>query len=260
VSGNGPVLVSGLSVTPVKSTRLKTVQTVQLGHAGALEDRRFFLIDDGERMINGKQLGGLNAIVADYSSAQRRLALAFPDGSRAQGTVSLGGTVTARFYSLSVEARLVDGPWSDAVSEYAGRRLRLVEAGGSVDRGPRGAATLISRASLARLAEVAGEPNVDARRFRMLIEVDGVAAHAEDAWVGRAVRIGDAVVRFNGHVGRCLTTSRDPDTGEVDLPTLDVLRSYRGELQRTEPLPFGIYGEVLEEGAVRVGDRVLPEE
>src|SRR5436305_251563 len=68
--------------------------------------------------------------------------------------------------------------------------------------------------------------------------------------------LGDAVVRFGGHVGRCLITSRDPDTGVIDLPTLDILGRYRGELKATEPLPFGIYGRVLEPGAVRVGDVV----
>jgi uncharacterized protein YcbX len=134
--------------------------------------------------------------------------------------------------------------------------VRLVEAEGSVDRGEIGAATLISRASLARLAEVAGESMVDARRFRMLIEIDGAAAHEEDGWIGSAVQVGDSVIRWRGHVGRCLITSRDPDTGVVDLPTLDIIRSYREELVRTEPLPFGIYGEVLHGGAVRVGDSV----
>jgi MOSC domain-containing protein YiiM len=37
---------------------------------------------------------------------------------------------------------------------------------------------------------------------------------------------------------------------------LDVLRSYRGDEDSTEPLPFGIYGEVLEGGVVRLGDSV----
>jgi len=46
--------------------------------------------------------------------------------------------------------------------------------------------------------------------------VDGVEAHAEDRWVGREARVGEALLRFNGHVGRCLITSRDPDTGKVD--------------------------------------------
>ena len=65
-------------------------------------------------------------------------------------------------------------------------------------------------------------------------------------------------MRFNGHVGRCLFTSRHPETGEINLPTLDILRSYRDEVQSTEPLPFGIFGEVLRPGPIRVGDAVAP--
>jgi uncharacterized protein YcbX len=147
------------------------------------------------------------------------------------------------------------------LSEVAGRPLRLVEPnspGAGVDRGAAGSVSLISRASLARLAEVGDVESLDSRRFRMLIEIDGVGAHAEDRWVGSGVRvrIGGAVVAFTGHVGRCLITSRDPDTGQVDMPTLDILASYRDGSETTEPLPFGIYGAVLEPGAVRVGDSV----
>ncbi len=67
-------------------------------------------------------------------------------------------------------------------------------------------------------------------------------------------------MRFGGNVGRCLVTSRDPDSGEINLPTLDLLGEYRQGLDSTEPLPFGIYGEVVRPGTVRVGDAVVPEE
>jgi uncharacterized protein YcbX len=116
--------------------------------------------------------------------------------------------------------------------------------------------SLVSRASLDRLAAEAGERAVDSRRFRMLLEVDGVDAHAEDGWIGRRARVGAATVRFGGNVGRCLITSREPETGIIDLATLDLLGAYRGGCDSTEPLPFGIYGEVLDPGPVRVGDRV----
>ena len=72
------------------------------------------------------------------------------------------------------------------------------------------------------------------------------------------MRIGEATIGFGGHVGRCLITSRDPDTGKVDLPALDMLGDYRTGLDTTEPLPFGIYGQVLEPGTIRVGDAVTP--
>jgi hypothetical protein len=138
-----------------------------------------------------------------------------------------------------------------------GRPVRLVAAPGvGADRGRAGSVSLMSRASLRQLAEVAGSEPVDGRRFRMLIEVEGVDAHAEDEWVRHKVRIGSALVEWHGHVGRCATTTRDPDSGEVTFPTLHVLATYRKEHPSEEPLPFGIYGEVLEGGRVQVGDEV----
>jgi uncharacterized protein YcbX len=254
-------IVVGLAVTPVKATRLHTVDRVELGTAGVRENRRFYVIDERDRMINSKIEGKLQTVVADYSDAERRLRLTFPDGAVVEEQVRVGDPVTTRFFSEQKEARLIEGPWSRALSAHVGRTLRLVEGGEepSVDRGADGAVSLISRASLDRLASVGGVESMDSRRFRMLVEIDGVDAHAEDAWVGNgSVRIGSAVVAFGGHVGRCLITSRDPDTGVVDLPTLDILGSYRFDLATTEPLPFGVWGRVVQPGTVRVGDEVAP--
>jgi uncharacterized protein YcbX len=249
------ISVTGLAITPVKSTRLHAVDRIALGRAGVPDNRRFYLIDARKRLVNGKRLGELTAIVARYS--EPRLTMTFPDGTTIEDQVRFGDEVQTRFFSVTDTGRLVDGPWSAALSEYAGQPLELVEARASaIDRGAAGVASLISRASLSRLAQENGADDIDCRRFRMLIEIDGVPAHAEDRWVGEVTRIGDAVVRWSGHVGRCLTTSRDPDTGTIDLPTLDMLRGYRGGLDTTEPLPFGIHGEVLEEGEIHVGDPV----
>jgi uncharacterized protein YcbX len=254
--------VVGLTMTPVKATRLHEVDSLVLDADGVLENRRFYVIDDRDRMINSKIAGELQTVVADYSHADRRLRLSLPDGGVVEDEVRLGREVDTRFFSTQRKGRLVEGPWSEALSDVAGRPLRLVEPnspGGGVDRGAGGAVSLISRASLGRLAEVGGVESLDSRRFRMLIEIDGVSAHAEDRWVGNgSVRIGGAVVAFTGHVGRCLITSRDPDSGVVDLPTLDLLGSYRDAVESTEPLPFGVWGRVVEPGTVRVGDEVVP--
>ncbi len=254
--------VVGLAVTPVKGTRLHVVDQVRLGPEGVRENRRFYVIDNRDRMINGKHTGALQEVIADYSDAERRLKLTFPDGRVLEDDIRLGEPVSTRFFSQIAEGRLVEGPWSEALSDACGQPLRLVETerpGGGVDRGAGGAVSVISRASLARLAEAGGIGGIDVRRFRMLVEVDGVDAHAEDHWVGGApVRIGQAVVAFGGHVGRCLITGRDPDTGHVDLPTLDILGGYRTDLGTTEPLPFGVWGRVLEPGTVRLHDEVTP--
>jgi uncharacterized protein len=254
-------VVTGLTFTPVKATRLHSVDSLALGPDGVSDNRRFFLIDDRDRMINSKIAGELQQVVADYSAEQRRLRLSLPGGRVVEDEIRLGDAVDTRFFSEQRVGRVVEGPWSDAFSAVAGRPLRLVEADGDgrgVDRGAEGSVSLISRASLAQLAEVGGVEALDARRFRMLVEIDGVDAHAEDRWVGGSVKIGSVTVEFSGHVGRCLITSRDPDTGVVDLPTLDMLDSYRTGLGTTEPLPFGIWGRVLEPGTVRVGDEVAP--
>jgi uncharacterized protein YcbX len=255
-------MIVGLAFTPVKATRLHAVERLELGPAGVAENRRFYLIDDRDRMVNSKIVGELQTVVADYVATERRLRLELGDGRVVEDEIRLGGEIETRFFSQQRSERLVEGPWSEAFSEVAGRPLRLVEpcdAGFGVDRGADGAVSLISRASLARLAQEGGvDSAIDSRRFRMLIEIDGVEAHAEDRWVGSGarVRVGAAVVGFSGHVGRCLITSRDPDTGVVDLPTLDILQDYRGSVRATEPLPFGVWGSVLEPGTVRVGDEV----
>jgi uncharacterized protein YcbX len=250
------VSVSGLATTPIKGTRLHAVDSLELERTGARGDRRFYVIDERGRMVNGKQVGELQAVVAELRDEGATLALTLADGQEVSAPVTLGDEVATRFFSRPRTDRLVDGPFSTALSGAVGRPLRLVHTAGAVDRGRQGGASLISRASLRRMAEVGGIADLDRRRFRMLIEVDGLGPHDEDEWVGRRTRVGESLIRWRGNVGRCLITSRDPESGDVDLPTLDILGEYRREIDSTEPLPFGIYGEVLQGGTVRIGDPV----
>jgi MOSC domain-containing protein len=253
-----PFQVTAIRITPVKGTRIREVDSVQVTPHGVRENRRFFLIDDNDDMVNATHLGPLQTIVSDYSHDDRRLALTFPDGRVLEGEVRLGDELTTGFYKEPFPARLVLGDWSEAISDHCGKSLRLVEPGdgGAVDRGALGTITLISRASVSRLAEHAERSGVDARRFRMLLEVDGIDPHEEDSWIGRELRIGETVLRGRGHVGRCVITNRDPDTGEIDLQTLKILGSYRRGIDTTEPIAIGIYGEVIKPGMIRVGDSV----
>jgi uncharacterized protein YcbX len=254
-----PAVVQALQTTPVKGLRVVAREQVQLTKTGVREDRRFYLVDARGRMVNGKQLGMLNEIVADYDHAARTLALSFPDGSQVAGPVEHGELVTTRFYSRPARAHELRGGFSRALSDHVGRAVRIVEGvdRSGIDRGRGGAVSLVSQASLGALARAAATDAVDSRRFRMLVIVDGLdEPHEEDTWVGEQVRVGDAVVRMRGHVGRCNITHRHPETGTADLRTLDVLRAYRGDLDTTEPLAFGVYGEVLAPGPIAVGDPV----
>lgn len=246
--------VSGLATTAVKSTRLVSVERIELDELGARGNRAFCVIDERGRMLNAKHHGSLQTVRSRQDDGQ--LLLTFPDGSSATGPVQYGETLAIKFFSHTCDAQLLVGPWSQALSDYIGEPLRIVRPEVGVDRGRTGGISMISRASVEHLAQLAAEDSVDVRRFRMLIEIDGVAPYEEDSWVGRKVRIGPALAVMHGNVGRCLVTGLDPDTGIATLPTLDLLGSYRRDLETTEPLPFGIYGEVLEPGPVAVGDPV----
>jgi uncharacterized protein YcbX len=90
----------------------------------------------------------------------------------------------------------------------------------------------------------------------MTIGIDGVEPHAEDGWIGHQVRVGAALVAVRAHVGRCAVTTRNPDTGIRDLGTLDVIAEYRADVVTREPLPFGVWCEIVEPGPVAVGDAV----
>jgi uncharacterized protein YcbX len=250
-------VITAISTTPVKGLRMHARDEVELGPLGVSDNRIFFLIDTKRTLVNGKRVGELTAVRADYDPDATELALTFPDGTTLSETVTPAKPVPTKFFSGTPLAAPVCPTLSAALSDFAGIALTVVRADPALtasDRGPGGVVSLLSRGSLEHLSGLA-EEDVDGRRFRMLFEVDGLEPHAEDAYVDRPVRIGDALVRFVGHVGRCRVTSMDPDTGQVTLPTLDLLR-YRKGLETTEPLAFGIYGEVLEPGRVRIGDRV----
>jgi uncharacterized protein YcbX len=252
--------VAWISFTPVKGLRLQHLDSAQLTEDGIPGDRAFFWVDEDGRMVSATRLGPLVAVEPAYDPAAGTLALRFPDGSDVAGAVELGGFEPVGFYDETLRAQPVHGPFAAALSEHCGRPLRLFAAPADrpgLDRGRDGAATLLSLASLERLREQAGvgEP-VDARRFRMTFGVDGLEAHEEDSWVSRDVQVGEALVRVRGHVGRCALTTRQPDTGVVDFKTLHLLESYRGDLESSEPLPFGVHARVLQPGRVQRGSPV----
>jgi uncharacterized protein YcbX len=251
--------VARISIAPVKGLALVERDEVMLERTGALENRRFHIVDAGGRRYNQLRNGALVQIRQEYDGD--RLALHFPDGTTADWRVAVGEEITTDFYGRPVTGRIVEGPWSRALSQWAGRELTLVQAepGAAVDR-RRGHVSMVSRASLDELGRQAGhKASVDGRRFRMLFELDGCEPHEEDTWVKRHVRIGEALVRIRGDVGRCAITTQNPDSGVPDFDTLRTLKAYRPETANEngkKHLPFGVYGEVVESGKVALGDDV----
>jgi uncharacterized protein len=251
--------VSRLSITPVRSFALQHPETIELGPNGVADDRRFSLHTDDGRVFDATKHGPLVQLsaVLERDGDAEWLSITLPTGKTVGADVRLGDAVELEIYGRRFHGRQVDGPWAEAISEWAGRRLRLFRSERLPDEADRNAVSIVSEASVRELARQGndGRP-MDARRFRMLIEVAGAERpHEEDEWLGRDVAIGEAVVRVTKPDARCVITTQDPDTGARDFPTLHVIRQYRG-LREGRKLDFGVYADVVLPGRVRVGDTV----
>ena len=250
--------VTRLSTTPIKGLALHHPTRIEVTSTGVADDRRFYLVDDRDALFSIAKTGSLVGVSATFDAGTRTLELHEAGTLLAAGVVEPAETHTANFFAFKeVRGRLCPGPWDAVLSERAGRPLRLVEAaepGGAHDVEP---LTLLGEASLERLSRQAGVA-VDGRRFRMLIEFDGAEPHAEDAWLGRPLRIGGVEALGGGPVQRCAGTTRHPETGDVDLRTLQLIGDYRGRQDSVfgPGFNFGVYARVVTPGAIAVGDEL----
>jgi len=245
-----------ISITPVKCFHLSHPDSVELTEDGVREDRRFVLVDGDDRRLRSSLTSWPQPLRAEYDADREWLRIAFPNGTRLNASaLGAGAPRDIDFHGRVVRCESVEGPWTERLSELAGQPVRLMRP--LEHRAMRSnPVTLLSTASVERLAEEAGEP-VDGRRFRMLFTLSGCRPHEEDEWEGRLLRIGGAVVRAGGPVDRCAMTTRDPDTGARDLDTLRLIKEYRGTSEHGT-IDFGVYAGVERPGRVSVGDTVEP--
>jgi hypothetical protein len=240
-----PAAVTQLTTAPVKGLRVAAADELDIGPSGPAGDRAFLVVDEENRLLLSTRTPTLLQVAARWDDG--RLALTFPDGRVVAAVPEPGvAAATANYEGRRISGRLVEGELAAALSDHLGRPVRLL-ARDPADRGADDApVTLMSEASLDAL----GVP--DPRRFRMTITIDGVDAWEEHGWGGRELRAGDAVLRVTEPVPRCAVTTRDPDSGRRDAPTLKRLAELRGRRDVT----FGVWCEVVAPGRVRVGDPV----
>jgi hypothetical protein len=247
--------VRRFSIAPVKGLALEHPAEIELTPTGVVEDRRFYLVDDTGRLVDRIIAGRLVQVGAHIDPDGTHLRMWFPDGRVIEDEIRTTEPVVTSMYGRTVHGHRVGGPWAAALEPFTGRRVHLVRTdrpGGTREKHP---ATLVTDGSLDRLAQHLGTGAVDGRRFRMLIELEGGAAHEEDTWIGRRIELGETILFISKPVPRCAITTQDPDTGVRDLDTLRTIISYRG-LRDGENVDFGVWGEVERPGRIRLGDAV----
>ena len=77
-------------------------------------------------------------------------------------------------------------------------------------------------------------------RWRGNLWIEGFDAFAEQDWIGRTLRIGDALLIIREAIGRCAATSVDTQTGQPDTDMVRTLTDASGHAN------FGVYAEVID--------------
>jgi uncharacterized protein YcbX len=214
---------------PVKSMAPEALDSVEVGWAGFVGDRRWAFVR-GDVPRSGFPWMTIREDSTMLEHVPRFVDEARPDKSRV--VVRTPGGAELDVIDPELAASLGDG-------------VRAIKQ----DRGVFDAMplSLITTRSIAELGGLVGY-ELEPQRFRpnLLVESD----EREDAWVGRVLRIGGMAMRVDQRDDRCVIITIDPVTRERDPAVLRTVARERSNC-------IGVYGSIVEEGRVSVGDEVL---
>ena len=238
-------VVKALWRYPVKSMQGEQLSETQIGPTGVVGDRMWAVVDTATGLgLTARRAPEL--LFAHAALVDDGVRITLPDGSIAADDAALSGWL-GRSVTL-VRAT----PTTSATFEIGLAEGDDADRDPSVEwyqwNGPVGTFHDSTRTQVSIIgAETVG--TWDMRRFRPNVVIDGTG---EDEWVGRQLRLGEAVIDVGKQIDRCvMTTRRQPGGIERDV---DVLRTINRE--RTNNL--GVGALVVAPGAVRVGDAVEP--
>ena len=270
-----------LFIYPVKSCAGIAVQEAQLVESGLQWDRAW-MVTDREGVLRTQRelprmvliqpaLVGGELVLNAPGMPELRLPTAVPSASgnetRARvwsDTVSAldMGDEAARWFSQYLEVpsrlvrfnpdyrRIVDPDWTgdvEAITQFADGFPMLVTSTGSIDE-------------LNQRLTQAGEDNVDVRRFRPNIVLDGIESHDEDRIDSLFIDAGGEVVELKmaKPCSRCPMPDVNPDNAAVGTQVNGMLRQYRADPRMDGALTFGMNAITLAgEGLVlKVGQAI----
>ena len=245
----GGVHVTRIGFTPLKGARHLGRSSVDLAPEGPVGDRVFCLVDPARhRVLRTVENPTLVQTRATWDAGV--LAVALP-GATVEGVPPTGETRTLDYWGRRVALEIVDGPWAAAYSAHLGFDVVLARAtGGDVVYGA--SVSLVTTGSLDELSRRVGTRVLDAQ-LRATFTVHTDAAHVEDAWPGRRLRVGEAEIEVRGALPRCHVVDLDPDTGRRRTDAMRALAGYR---RRGNEVVFGVDAVVTRPGRVHVGDAV----
>jgi uncharacterized protein YcbX len=246
------VEVVGLWRHPVKSLQGEPVAVAAVEGDGLLGDRRWGVRDERTgRILTARRRPELLRASASYRDDTPVVTL--PDGSVTVGpgrrTDRLLSAWLAGPVSLVESVRTEPGRaefFADATDDTSRAIEWTMPEGRYVDAAP---LLVLTTASLRTGAALHADGVWDPRRFRpnILLDLEG-DGWVEDAWVGRPLEVGGAVVLPTEPCARCTMVTRPQPGLDADTDIFRALaRHHRGHL--------GVWAAVVTEGTVSIGDR-----
>jgi uncharacterized protein YcbX len=215
---------------PVKSMQGEMLERTEVAGRGFVGDRLYAVRDADGKFGSGKSTRRFRRMdgLLDFSARSdgEMPKIRFPDGVERRG----------------------DAPDLDAALSHAlGQSVTLAReaATSHFDAAP---VHVVTTASLAWLRQRLPQSRIDPRRFRPNIVLENAgAALDEQAWIGRAMRVGGVVLRLVAPTERCVMVTMAQSELGTDP---GILR----QLAETNEACFGVYAEVTVSGVVALGD------
>jgi len=275
------IRISHLFRYPIKSTAGSAVQQLELDALGAVDDRRWMLVDAHNKFMTQRDVGALALIhshveadgVRLEANGKTALRVRAPDAAAPSMEVVVWDDV-ARVADAGDEAAhwcsdVLGVPCRLTHIALSSRRPLQPKYAGPLDPENRyvalsdGAPLLLaSEASLALLNEhlIARQVTpVGFDRFRPNVVLSGASAHEEDTW--RTIEIAGITIGVGSPCPRCVMTTVDQSrgvrasalTGEPGGEPLRTLATYR---RQGTGVMFGMNATNETPGVLRVGDVV----
>jgi uncharacterized protein len=226
-------VVSSLWRYPVKSMAAEALTSASLSWHGFAGDRRWAFVRP-ESGLNGFPWHTIRENPSMCNYVPRLVDPDRPDKSAVEVTAPDG-----RVYELA-DPELVG---------QLGAGLRLMRLNrGLFDAMP---LSLITASTVSALCGLAGIPAAELRfRPNLVVTPASGAPYTEEEWVGRQLRVGEAIIRIDRRDSRCVIVNVDPATGRPDAAMLKIVGSCNDACA-------GVYGTPVAPGVVGVGDPVI---
>ena len=240
--------VKGLSPEPLKSVTLEVGQTFPADRRYAIEngpsgfdpadpqwlEKTYFLM-----LVRHEWLAALHT---HFDDASHILTI------RQNGTVAVQGDLETSQGRAAIERFFVDSH----LGPINGTPKILSSNGLSFSNVDKKVVSIINLASLRAIEDVVGQP-IHPLRFRANLYAEGWPAWHEFDLVDRTLAIGDVRLKVVKRTVRCAAINVDPETAARDLNLPRTL------MQRFGHADCGVYAEVVEAGAIALGDAIMPE-